>query len=53
MIQPPSKPSPVDTAIRLALLGALYASAVMMAVAFSPEMGFVKPPLGQVVQAAG
>jgi hypothetical protein len=43
----------VETALRVAVLGALYAAAIFVVVAFSPSMGFVAShPSGEVGRVA-
>lgn len=42
-LEPPAAPIRDDTALRLLVLGVVYAVAVLFAVAFSPNMGFVTP----------
>jgi len=43
----------VDTVLRIAVLGALYAVAILVVVAFSPSMGLVQPhPTGEVGRVA-
>ncbi len=45
--------SKVDTALRIAVLGVLYAAAVFVVVAFSPSMGFITShPTGEVGRVA-
>lgn len=41
--EPTAVPFRDDTALRVLVLGAVYAAAVFFAVAFSPTMGFVTP----------
>lgn len=42
-----------DTALRLLVLGTLYALAIFFVVAMSPSMGFVTPhPIGEVGRVA-
>ena len=45
--------SKAETALRIAVLGALYAAAVFVVVAFSPSMGFIAShPTGEVGRVA-
>lgn len=40
---PPMSPNSGETVLRLIALGALYGTAIALAVAFSPANGFVHP----------